>query len=43
VQRRVAGLGGEVGTLKGDAFKKFILADYEEAMKIVKLSGIKAE
>ena len=43
VQRRVAGLGGEVGTLEGDAFKKFILADYEEAMKIVKLSGMKAE
>ena len=43
VQRRVAGLGGEVGTLEGDAFKAFILADYEEAAKIVKLSGMKAE
>ncbi len=43
VQRRVAGLGGEVGTLEGDAFKKFILEDYEEAVKIVKLSGMKAD
>jgi tripartite-type tricarboxylate transporter receptor subunit TctC len=43
VQRRVAGLGGEVGTLEGEAFKKFILEDYEEAVKIVKLSGMKAE
>ena len=43
VQRRVAGLGGEVGTLEGEAFKKFILEDYEEAAKIVKLSGMKAD
>ena len=43
VQRRVAGLGGEVGTLEGEAFEKFILEDAEEAAKIVKLSGMKAD
>ncbi len=43
VQRRVAGLGGEVGTLEGEAFKKFILDDYAEASKIVKQSGMKAD
>ena len=43
VQRRVAGLGGEVGTLEGQAFKKFIQDDYLEASKIVKLSGMKAD
>ncbi len=43
VQRRVAGLGGEVGTLEGDAFKQFIQDDYAEASKIVKLSGMKAD
>jgi len=43
VQRRVAGLGGEVGTLEGEAFKKFILEDAEEAAKIVKFSGMKSD
>jgi tripartite-type tricarboxylate transporter receptor subunit TctC len=43
VQRRVAALGGEVGTLEGEAFKKFIEDDYTEASKIVKQSGMKAD
>ena len=43
VQQRLAGLGGELGTLTLDQFDKFARAEYERYGKLVRDAGIKAQ